>query len=102
MSGTVYAITGALIVFFGVIYLATLMAENGRFNAPLLEKLSKLEKELFQVRNESAIIKREAEQALKNGGVKSMPEPVKVVTNEPPTQLLEEIRELRVREYLTH
>jgi len=53
------------------------------------------------LRNENTVVKREAEKAISEAGIKEVtlappPPPQKIVTNEPPKELLEELDALKV------
>ncbi len=97
-----------------VMYALALMVEKCSNEAPLKQKLARVEEELYKVRNESKIVKREAEQKLKSAGLReaaataeaaaaaasaaaAAQQQQQVVTNEPPEHLLQELESLKVR-----
>jgi len=56
----------------------------------------------FQLRSENAIVKREAEQAIREAGVQEVlapppPQPQTIDTNEPPKELLDQLETLKVK-----
>ncbi|XP_059094113.1 transport and Golgi organization protein 1-like isoform X1 [Tigriopus californicus] len=94
LSTNALVIASVLVVLFVILFVTALAMEKSSKEGSLKTKLASLEKELNQVRNESLIIKREAETFLKNGGISEL-EPVKIVTNEPPAELLNELVTIR-------
>lgn len=63
---------------------------------PLKAKLGALEQQLFRVHNEAKIMKREAEEALKNGGIVPAPVSAPIVSNEVPENFLKDMESLKV------
>jgi hypothetical protein len=90
-------ITAAVLILMLGVYFVTLIADKMSREAPLIAKLGDLDKQMSNVKNESALIKKEAEDYLKNGGVamQALPPPP-TVTNVPPKELLEELESLKV------
>jgi hypothetical protein len=60
-------ITTAVGLFSIVVFFGYLCADKSSRERPLLQKIGALDKEVYQLRNENLAIKKESEQALKEG-----------------------------------
>ncbi len=67
VSQGVAFITGAVIALMVLVLLVCQCVSKASRERPLLAKLGKVEKEVFNLRNENALIKKEAEEYLKSG-----------------------------------
>ena len=90
ISPNVVPIISVMAIFLLCCYIVYFFLEQISREKPLKAKLGNLQKELDHAKNESQIIKREAEEAVKKAGLKSIPDQIQ---KQPPPGVAKEVLE---------